>query len=483
MASERNISSELADSLEKHRSGKGDQSGTLVVSDEEAYVGDEIMILGRNLPEESTLELQWHTASGDWGVLQGNEIMGAQYQSRVETIGTVTTDASGQFDEKYEIPEDYGGSHKIQVTDGNGPPLARTEVEVLPWFELVNDTAPLGETFTIKGYGLGPNPITNNYQVTWDNGMVGFMTGVLNNGTATAQIRATGHVGKHGIQIWRNYRGVPFLQNNTQSPYGPVAGGRTSKWTVEVTELEEEPAATWVDPQLDESPLAVHYPDLDEDTDAELEITPTSGQAGTTAFLQGRNFPPETEVDLAWHRHQGHRVKGIDIVPVPKYDVLRTVETDENGTFQYEFEIPQDVGSTRPITAEVDGKSVAVTGFMLQSDIIEMTPQKGPVGTEIDIKLSGVGWTIFENAPYFVYDNKPLGYVCGVDDDNANGVTHLQIEATGEPGLHFIDAYPSIFETREDEPNFEIKPHLSYLDNHPMRPLPAFHFAFEVTEE
>ncbi|MGM0372720.1 MAG: hypothetical protein ACQEQJ_09510 [Halobacteriota archaeon] len=483
MESEGNISADLADTLQRHRSSQQGSGGTLVLSDDEGYVGDEIMILGRNLPENLTVELTWHTTSGNWGVLQGNEIMGAQYQSRVETLGTVETDGSGQFDFTYEIPEDYGGSHTIEVQKPDGGRLARTEFEIIPWFELLNESAPLGETFTIKGYGLGPNPITNNYQVTYDNGMVGFVTGVLNNGTATAQIRATGHVGEHGIQIWRNYRGVPFLQNNTQSPYGPVAGGRESVWTVEVTELESEPSSAWVDPQLDESPLAVHYPDIDRDTDASMEITPSSGQAGTTAFIRGRDFPPETEVDLIWHRHQGHRVKGIEIVPVPKPDVLPTVTTDEDGNFQYEFEVPSDVGSTRPITAEVDGESVAVTGFMMQPDILEFSPTSGPVGTEIDIKLSGVGWTIYENAPYFVYDNKPLGYVCGVDDDDANGVTHIKIEATGEPGLHFIDAYPCIFETRNDEPNFEIKPHLSYLDNHPMRPLPAFHFAFEVTEE
>jgi hypothetical protein len=312
--------------------------------------------------------------------------------------------------------------------------------------------------------------------------MVGIMTGVMNRGTATANVRAVGHVGDHVIQIWRNYRGVPFLQNNTQSPYGPVAGGRQSSWKVEVTDPEEPQPTMWTDPQFDETPLPVHYPEIDEDTDAELEITPTSGKPGTQAFIKGSNFPPETEVDLVWFRHQGHRVKGIPITPVPKPDVLPTVTTDETGAFQVEVEIPSDVGSTRPITAEVDGRSVAVTGFMMQPDVLDISPEKGPVGTEIDIKLQGVGWTIYENAPYFTYDNKPLGYVCGVDDDDANGVTHIKIRASGEPGLHYIDAYPAIFEMRDDEPNFEITPHLSYLDNHPMRPLPAFHFTFEVTE-
>ena len=34
----------------------------------------------------------------------------------------------------------------------------------------------------------------------------------------------------------------------------------------------------------------------------------------------------------------------------------------------------------------------------------------------------------------------------------------------------------------DDEPEFEIRPHLSYLDNHPIRPLSAAHMTFEITE-
>ena len=156
--------------------------------------------------------------------------------------------------------------------------------------------------------------------------------------------------------------------------------------------------------------------------------------------------------------------------------------TDSEGAFDREVTIPTDVGSTRPVVAEVDGRSVAVTGFMLQPAIERFEPTSGPVGTEIEIELSGVGWTAFENAPMFVYDNDPLGYLCGTGGDEETGTVTTVIPAAGEPGYHFIDVYPSIFEMHEEYPEFEIRPHLSYLDNHPVRPLPACHFTFEVTE-
>ncbi|QCC50527.1 hypothetical protein [Halapricum salinum] len=475
------LSSELEETLEKHRTGSG-TSGTLVLSDQEGYVGDTITLKGRNFPAEEAFEVLWHSTEGDWGVLKANEIVGPQYRPRTDHLMTVTSDADGRFDQEWTIPEDYGGAHKIEIQH-DGETIDKAELEINPWFELETESAPLGGTFTFKGYGLGPNVVTNNYQVSWDNSTFGFMTGVMNRGTATAEIRAVGPPGKHVIEVWRNYRGIPYLQNNTQSPYGKVCGDRPSRWTVEVTEPEQELGGAWMDEQFEENPIELHYPDLDAQSDATLEITPTSGQAGTQAFITGEDFPPNKEVDLIWYRHEGHRVKGIPITPEQHRDVLPTVQTDADGRFQVEIEIPPEEGATRPITAEVDGREIAVTGFVVQPRIEKFTPREGPVGTTIEIELSGVGWTMYENGPFLVYDNKPLGYACGTSGDDKGGVIKMDIPAAGEPGYHFIDIYPTIYEMQEDEPNFEIFPHLSYLDNHPVRPLPASHFVFEVTEE
>ncbi|MEF8825087.1 MAG: hypothetical protein V5A27_01905 [Halapricum sp.] len=481
MSEEPAISSELEETLEKHRAG-GETSGTLVVSDQTGYVGDTVTLKGRNFPAQEAFDVLWHSTEGDWGVLKANEIVGPQYRPRTDHVMTVTTDESGSFDEEWEIPEDYGGAHKIEVQK-DGETVDRAEIEITPWFELKEESMPLGETFTFKGYGLGPNVVTNNYQVSWDNSTFGFMTGVMNRGTATAEIRAVGPPGKHVLEVWRNYRGIPYLQNNTQSPYGLVCGDRPSQWTVEVTEPEQDLGGAWMDEQFDEEPISLHYPELDRESDAQLEITPTSGQAGTEAFITGENFSPNAEVDLIWYRHEGHRVKGIPITPEPKRELLPTVQADADGRFQVEVTIPPEEGSTRPITAEVDGEEIAVTGFVVQPRIEKFSPREGPVGTSIDIQLSGVGWTMYENGPFLVYDNKPLGYACGTSGDDKGGVIEIEVQASGEPGYHFIDIYPTIYEMQEDEPNFEIFPHLSYLDNHPVRPLPASHFTFEITEE
>ena len=59
----------------------------------------------------------------------------------------------------------------------------------------------------------------------------------------------------------------------------------------------------------------------------------------------------------------------------------------------------------------------------------------------------------------------------------------IPLQATGDPGWHFIDLYPAIDRGEEQQPqNFKI-PQLTYAADHPGEDLPHFRFAFELTEE
>jgi len=79
-----------------------------------------------------------------------------------------------------------------------------------------------------------------------------------------------------------------------------------------------------------------------------------------------------------------------------------------------------------------------------------------------------------------VYDNATSGYVCAF---NSQGDIEVIMQATGEPGWHFIDLYPGIYKGKETRPNNFRMPQLTYAHDHPGEDLPAFHFAFEVTPE
>lgn len=481
MEDESEISPELAEQMEKYASGGAQESGTLVVDPPKGYVWDDITFHGSDLTPETEYQLRWNSVDGEWGVLRAHEIVGPQYRPRTDTIATVTTDSTGTFVMEWTVPEDFGGGRRIELVS-DGTTVAKTEFEIVPHFEIDRTTAPLGKIFTITGYGISSNVARSNYQIAWDQGYTGFLTGVKNRGTATARIRAAGPPGEHIVQVWRNYNGVPYLTGNTQSPLGPVADGRKTVWTVEVTEPDSPPVTEWVDPLPDEDPIDLHYPPLDEDTAATLDVTPSCGQAGTTIFITGSDFPSHEDVDLLWYQHVGEGIRDTSVEPKPRHDVLPTVTTDADGSFQIEVEAPVAEGSTRPIVAAVDGREVAVTGFMVQPDIETFEPTRGSVGTEMRIEISGIGWTNYESTPVWVYDNHYLGYGCGMTDDYRSTTVWTDLKMAGEPGWHFIDIYPAMFRMKENEPRFEMYPHLSYVDNHPVRDLPAMHLAFEITE-
>ena len=104
----------------------------------------------------------------------------------------------------------------------------------------------------------------------------------------------------------------------------------------------------------------------------------------------------------------------------------------------------------------------------------------GPVETTFRIHLKGIGWSETANIYTVVYDNGHSGYACGF---NSQGDVEIFMQATGEPGWHFIDLYPAIYKGKETRPvNYRL-PELTGAEDHPGEDLPVFHFAFEVTPE
>jgi hypothetical protein len=96
------------------------------------------------------------------------------------------------------------------------------------------------------------------------------------------------------------------------------------------------------------------------------------------------------------------------------------------------------------------------------------------------VHLKGVGWTETANIYTLVYDNVYAGYACGF---NSQGDIEVFLRASGAPGWRFIDLYPAIYKGKEVRPNNFRIPQLTYADDHPGEDLPAFHFAFRVTED
>jgi hypothetical protein len=117
--------------------------------------------------------------------------------------------------------------------------------------------------------------------------------------------------------------------------------------------------------------------------------------------------------------------------------------------------------------------------FVIETNIVSISPASGPAGTPVTIHLNGVGWTEYDNIYVATYDNSYMGYACGF---NSQGDVVINFTATGEPGEHLIDLYPGIYQGPPNESQQLYRlPQLTYADDHPGNKIPALRFTFEVT--
>jgi hypothetical protein len=104
-------------------------------------------------------------------------------------------------------------------------------------------------------------------------------------------------------------------------------------------------------------------------------------------------------------------------------------------------------------------------------------------GEKFAIQLKGIGWTELDNTVAVTYDNSYLGYACGF---NSNGSITLNITATGAPGTHLIDIYPTTFQGKATGRWGFQMPQLNAVEDHPSLDLgynlPIYRLAIEVIE-
>jgi len=438
-----------------------------------ASVGDSVVVSGSGLPASASLQLTWQRVTGHWVIQQQSTVVGAEYTTAAEPLGTVRTDTDGTFHTTVTVPEDHGGDHDVGVARG-GTTLASTSLHVTPTFTLDRTSAPLGEAFTLRVTGMPASKYRRVDQVLWDDRFTGLVTGVTNRGTVRAKVPAAGPPGRHVLELGGGYEGVTYL-NPQQSPYPRPF--RYANWTVTVEPATGSAGDAWRRPTATERPIEAFYPPIDPPL-GQLSVTPTSGVVGSAATLAGTGLPANRSLTLEWATMTGSRVSGNGFTRTTR--PLTTVETDANGAFSTAMTVPDDLGGTHPIVATAGGDRLAATGFVIRPSIAGFGPASGPVGTPIDVHLKGVGWTEYDNIYAVTYDDAFVGYGCGF---NTGGDVQMQFRAAGEPGLHVINCFPALYKAPDEsrQVGFYTKPQLTFLDDHPVRPLPELGFLFEVT--
>jgi hypothetical protein len=465
--------------------GANEQTDSTVASDEEAApafvgqvsldpisgpAGTEVTLRGEGLPASETLSLLWSTVEGSW-VLEGElseEYMGRQFEETQQELGTAQTDEAGNFEATFVAPEDFGFAHDVLVADPSGEILNRALFRLDMEVSITPTEGPPGTPITIEVKGMGWQTLEDTRTITYDNDYVGFMSAVTTNGTARAVIPATGTPGPHQVQVLRGAYTFPY-RNPEQSPRPDIP---TFDFVFTVTD-DEPILPAGVESQ---NPEVVAGDSPSTSGEPWIATSHAAAPVGEPVTISGSDFEADTEISIQWFRIVGNRVSGQGW-DEQALDVA-TLTADADGKFSDEWEVPTDVGGPHRIEARVNGETVAETWMSVLVAAQPLPVTRGPWGTDIEIKLTGVGWTETANIYAIVYDNSYLGYACGF---NTQGDVTIPLTITGDPGWHFIDLYPAIYKGDETpgRDNFRI-PQLTALDDHPGEDLPIFRYAFYI---
>ncbi len=251
-------------------------------------------------------------------------------------------------------------------------------------------------------------------------------------------------------------------------------GSSSTTQTSSGPEVSFTPVATALRPQI-----TVHVNNVT--TGPRIEVTPTIASVGGTITVTGAGFTPNQQLPLVMTDNVGNNLVGFK----PEDQPFANVTTGADGSFSLTTRAPSTLGGIHYIAAGNLTEHSNGTLFIQRSASISAT--SGPAGTQIVIQMYGVGWDYNTNIVTLDYDNNYLGYSCGF---NSQGNVTMYITATGAPGIHDIDLYPSIWSGPITSSNYQVLPgagqQVNY-DNPLLTPqdhpelMPSFHFTFLIT--
>ncbi len=204
-------------------------------------------------------------------------------------------------------------------------------------------------------------------------------------------------------------------------------------------------------------------------------LTLTHGDAkpivGSDIDATAEGLPPNRTVDLIWETVDGGWVveDGFRFRGKQYKDATKTIghaQTDANGRLATRFKVPEDFGGVHSVIVADAGTPLAQGGLEI-TQTFELDPSEGPIGTPIELRVTGFGWRTMESTWVVNWDNREVGYVSAT---GTRGTAVARFRATGPLGDHQIRVYTGYMGQ-------------SYL-NHEQAPnayLPRPGFSFRVT--
>jgi hypothetical protein len=179
------------------------ESGVSVSLDKDSgTVGETVTMKASGLPENQKIELIWNT-------MRGSRVSGNGFGEEQSTLLIVETDEKGSFTKEFPVPDDLGGPpHRIDLK-AKGKIYGQTYLSIIPSIvKITPSSGPPGTPFQIEIKGVGWTEYDNTYNITYDNGYVGYVCGFNTAGTVIVNLVASGEPGYHIIDFYPGiYRG------------------------------------------------------------------------------------------------------------------------------------------------------------------------------------------------------------------------------------------------------------------------------------
>jgi len=163
---------------------------------------------------------------------------------------------------------------------------------------------------------------------------------------------------------------------------------------------------------------------------------------GAVAHATADGLPIGKTVDLEWGTVTGgwvvedyYHFRG------KKYSESTTslgrFPVDTSGRLNARFVVPEDYGGVHEVIARIDGRPAAQSAINV-TQTFAMTPASGPIGTPIEVKVTGLGWRTMESTWVINWDNTELGFVSAA---GTRGSAVARFRATGPAGDHNVKLY------------------------------------------
>ncbi len=462
----------------------------------EGVTGTPVTISASGLPANKPVTVTWATTKITWEVdprVDSVDYLGlAPAEALTVVLATATTNAQGSFEVDVKAPNDFGGKHEIYA-DVEGVELAVGAFTVDRSATISPTKGPIGTPITITYHGLGSSLFEGGASVNYDNRFTGDVTAYWTRGTAQFEIRASGPVGKHTIEISDS---ITFSYLNIQQspiPWGAgdrsTGAGSTFTFTVTKDKGRPKPTIEWplsLAPTIG-SRTTLQASAVTAGSTATAALAPSTGPVETSTELTASGLA-NAPVNLAWVTVVGSRVNCAkstcwDFVSQPLGSA-----TPSGGALNTKVTVPDGLGGWHTLQLTQEGKVVAQVPFYVKRSVVGngVSSLVLKAGQHFTVHLEGLGWTQLDNTIAVDYDNSYIGYGCGF---NSNGDTVMNLVATGGPGTHLIDMYPLLYNSQPAYANtpYGVVPMLTFREDVPGLALgyqlPAIRLAITIVKQ